>query len=174
MKIIFYTFVVLHQIKQHALDILLLGTNTSEWWKVWVTMPQVSAPSLPNTLQYSTNTVSKYSTADKYTTNTVEQQTALSRSARLYLSEVLHCVSGRVPSISIASSCVQWCPQFAPWIVVGHMSSPLECYPYMLSIYGYIYMSSLECYPRTTLENLFHLSAIQYFVLFFFFRSPRI
>ena len=91
------------------------------------------------------NTVSKYTTADKYTTNTVEQQTALSRSARLYLSEVLHCVYGRVPSISTASSCLfQLCtavvvsPICTLWIGVGHMSS-------------------LECYPRIMLENFFHL-----------------
>ena len=66
----------------NTLDILLLRTNMSEW-NVWVTMPQVAAAtSLPNTLQ---------------------QQTALSRSVRLYLSRQ-HCISGRVPSISTASS----------------------------------------------------------------------
>ena len=84
----------------NTLDILLLRTNMSEW-NVWVTMPQVAAAtSLPNTLQ---------------------QQTALSRSAPgLYLSRPSialyfsvsasvfvpsqHCISVRVPTISTASS----------------------------------------------------------------------
>ena len=109
----------------NTLDILLLRTNMSEW-KVWVTMPQVAAPALPNTLQ---------------------QQTALSRSApRLYLSRPSialyfsvstsvfvpsqHCIS--VPTISTASSrlfplCTVVSPICTLWIVVRHMSS-LECY----------------------------------------------
>ena len=109
----------------NTLDILLLRTNMSEW-KVWVTMPQVAAPALPNTLQ---------------------QQTALSRSApRLYLSRPSialyfsvstsvfvpsqHCIS--VPTISTASSllfpfCTVVLPICTLWIVVCHMSS-LECY----------------------------------------------
>ena len=123
----------------NTLDILLLRTNMSEW-NVWVTMPQVAAAtSLPNTLQ---------------------QQTALSRSAPgLYLSRPSialyfsvsasvfvpsqHCISVRVPTISTASSrlfplcTVVSSPICTLWIVVGHMSF-------------------LECYSPA-LENLFHL-----------------
>ena len=70
----------------NTLDILLLRTNMSEW-NVWVTMPQVAAAtSLPNTLQ---------------------QQTALSRSAlRLYLSRLLHCISRSAARLYLSRSSI--------------------------------------------------------------------
>ena len=157
MKIIFYTFVVLHQIRQHALDILLLGTNTSEWWKVWVTMPQVSAPSLPNTLQCR----------EIQFPNTLQQ----TNTPQIQYSSRQPCLGQRV--------CI--CPKYCiVFLAVSRLfPSPQAVYSGVpnlhLGLSSATYMSSpLECYPRTTLENLFHLPTIQYFVLFFFFRSPRI
>ena len=84
------------------LDILLLRTNMSEW-KVWVTMPQVAAPS--QTLRYS---------------RAVSRQPCPSVSAAsLYLSRPNVSTVALCFSISTASSplfppCVQWGRQFAP------------------------------------------------------------
>ena len=86
---------VCFETKVGSIDILLLLRTDMSEWSVWVTMPEVP----PNTLQ-----------------------TALSRSARLYLSRPLHCISVCVSSVFLSmplayfhcSQTVLYCRQFAP------------------------------------------------------------